>query len=65
MKARFTSTAEVELQKAIEFYEAAENGLGAAFLAEVEATVERVLRYPHAWTAMSPRTRRCRTSRFP
>jgi hypothetical protein len=62
---RFLSTAETELQEAIEFYEAAENGLGARSLAEVEAAVERVIRHPQAWAPVSPRTRRCRTSRFP
>jgi hypothetical protein len=42
VKSRFISTAERELQEAIEFYEAAENGLGARFLDEVEAVVARI-----------------------
>ena len=65
MKARFTSAAETELLVAVKFYEEAENGLGARFLDEVEATVERILAHPEAWARMSPRTRRCRTHRFP
>ena len=65
MNARFTSCAEAELQEAIAFYEAAENGLGARFLDEVEAVVARIVAHPAAWTPMSPRTRRCRTHRFP
>lgn len=65
MKARFTSAAERELQEAVEFYEAVENGLGARFLDEVEAAVSRVIAHPMAWAPMSARTRRCRTSRFP
>ena len=65
MNARFTSSAEAELQEAIAFYEAAENGLGGRFLNEVEAVVTRILAHPTAWTPMSPRTRRCRTHRFP
>ena len=65
MNARFTSSAEAELQEAIAFYEAAENGLGSRFLDEVEAVVTRILAHPTAWTPMSPRTRRCRTHRFP
>jgi hypothetical protein len=36
MNARFTSSAESELQEAVAFYEAAENSLGARFLNEVE-----------------------------
>jgi toxin ParE1/3/4 len=65
VNARFTSVAERELQEALEFYEAAENGLGARFLDEVEAAAARITTHPEAWTRMSPRTRRCRTSRFP
>jgi len=65
VKVRFTSSAEAELQEAIAFYEAAENGLGARLLDEVEALVARILAHPEAWTPMSPRTRRCRTHRFP
>ena len=65
MNARLTSSAEAELQEAIAFYEAAENGLGARFLDEVEAVVARIVAHPAAWTPMSPRTRRCRTHRFP
>jgi len=65
MSVRFLSTAEAELQAAIEFYEGAENGLGAQFLDEVEAAVERIEVHPLAWAPMSPRTRRCRTNRFP
>ena len=65
MKARFLSTAELELKVAMEFYEAAREGLGAEFLAEIEAAVNLIEAHPLAWTALSPRTRRCRVSRFP
>ena len=65
MKARFNSAAERELQEALEFYEAVKNGLGARFLDEVEAATARIVAHPEAWTRMSPRTRRCRTRRFP
>jgi len=33
VKARFVSTAELELKEAMEFYESAREGLGAEFLA--------------------------------
>jgi toxin ParE1/3/4 len=65
VKARFTSTAEIELREAMEFYEATQNGLGARFLEEVEAAVKLIEAHPLAWSPMSPRTRRCRTNRFP
>jgi len=62
---RFTSAALKELRQAIFYYEQRENGLGAAFLDEVEATLNRVLHHPTAWHPLSQRTRRCRTHRFP
>ncbi len=43
MKVRLTSVAEGELKEAVEFYEAAENGLGTQFLVEVESAVERII----------------------
>ena len=62
---RFTSSALTELTQAILYYEQRENGLGATFLNEIEATLDRVLQNPAAWHQLSPRTRRCRTHRFP
>jgi len=64
-KYRFTSAALTELRQATLYYEERENGLGAVFLDEVDATVERILRNPRAWHPLSSRTRRCRTHRFP
>ena len=65
MKVRFVSPAERELREAVEFYESAQAGLGANFLAEVEAVTRLMESHPLAWTPMSPRTRRCRLHRFP
>ena len=48
MKARFASTAERELKEAMEFYESARQGLGAEFLAEVEATIHLIQSFPLA-----------------
>jgi plasmid stabilization system protein ParE len=62
---RFTSAALTELRQATLYYEQRENGLGAAFLDEVEATVARILQHPAAWHQLSARTSRCRTHRFP
>ncbi len=62
---RFTSSALTELRQATLYYEQRENGLGAAFLNEIEATLNRILKYPGAWHQLSSRTRRCRTHRFP
>jgi hypothetical protein len=65
MRVRFTSTAEMELKVAMEFYQSAREGLGAEFLAEVQAATNLVESFPLAWSPLSPRTRRCRTHRFP
>ena len=65
MKVRFASTAELELKAAIEFYRSAREGLGAEFLLEVEAATKLIESFPLAWSPLSPRTRRCRTHRFP
>jgi len=65
VRVRFTSTSEAELKAAMEFYQSAQTGLGAEFLAEVEATTNLIESFPLAWSPLSPRTRRCRTHRFP
>lgn len=65
MKVRFVSVAETELREAMEFYETARAGLVAEPLAEVEAATHLIEAHPLAWQPMSPRTRRCRTHRFP
>jgi plasmid stabilization system protein ParE len=62
---RFTSAALTELKRAALYYEQRENGLGTAFLDEIEATLNRILHHPAAWHQLSQRTRRCRTHRFP
>jgi plasmid stabilization system protein ParE len=64
-KYRFTSAALFELAEATLHYEQKENGLGVTFLDEVDAALERILRFPQAWHPLSSRTRRCRTHRFP
>ena len=64
-KYRFTSAALSELREAVLYYEQKERGLGARFLDEIDAAVDRILRFPRAWHPMSARSRRCRTHRFP
>jgi plasmid stabilization system protein ParE len=43
---RFTSAALTELKQATLYYEERENGLGTAFLDEVDATINRILQHP-------------------
>jgi hypothetical protein len=65
MQYRFTSAALTVLTQATLYYEQRENGLGTAFLDEVDATLSRILQHPTAWHQLSQRIRRCRTHRFP
>jgi len=64
-KYRFTSAALSELREATLYYEQQEKGLGVKFLDEIDATIDRMLRFPRAWHPVSARSRRCRTHRFP
>ena len=64
-KYRLTSAALSELREATLYYEREEPGLGRRFLDEVDDTIDRIVLFPRAWHPVSPRTRRCRTHRFP
>ena len=65
MKVEFLGPAREELVEATAYYNNESEGLGYRFAAEVRRTVSRIRRHPHAWTPLSERTRRCRTSGFP
>ncbi len=65
MKFYFHPDADEEFDKAIEYYESCQPGLGLEFAEEVYATISRILKYPDAWSQMSKNTRRCLTNRFP
>ena len=65
MRFYFHPEAEAELDKAVEYYEQRQQGLGLEFVEEVYATITRIIQYPNAWSALSKNSRRCLVSRFP
>jgi hypothetical protein len=62
---RFLEIAEIELDHAVQWYEAQAPGLGQTFLIEVLSAVDRIERFPAAWHPMGEGIRRCRLTRFP
>lgn len=65
MKFVFHPEAEAEFFDAIEYYEAAETGLGQDFSLEVLNALENICEHPLAWPALVDDVRRCLTNRFP
>ena len=65
MTFRFLTPALVELREAAEYYDERVSGLGADFLDEVEAAIERMLLFPEAWGKLGNEYRRCHLRRFP
>ena len=61
----FHQLAESEFDKAVDFYEDCQRGLGLEFAQEVYATIALIVRFPDAWSPMSKNTRRCLVNRFP
>jgi len=62
---RFLRVAQAELGEAVRHYESQSPGLGADFLLEVTAALDRVIEFPAAWQSVDTELRRCRVGRFP
>jgi len=65
MSYRFLSPALLEVSQAAEFYEERVAGLGADFLDEVDAAIDRILQFSEAWGRLGRNYRRCSLRRFP
>lgn len=65
MTCSFHAEAAREFEKAIEYYEVREAGLGFDFASEVRGAIQRIVDYPEAWGELQPGVRRCLVRRFP
>ena len=65
MNYSFHPQAKQELVGAINYYNECGSGLGYIFMEEVQASIDRIIRHPKAWSKLSKNTRRCLTRRFP
>ncbi len=65
MVVEFLVPAQAEFDEAIDYYRSQRPELGSQFSEEVKRTIERILRYPEAWSPISKRTRRCLMRKFP
>jgi toxin ParE2 len=65
MKVTYLDAAEAEFKETIQYYNNQRKGLGFEFSDEVKQAIERIKNYPHAWTPLSKRIRRCLIHRFP
>lgn len=65
MSFSFHPESEEEFNKAIEYYEDIEPGLGYDFALEVYSTIQRSIKFPKAWTVLEGEIRRSLVRRFP
>src|SRR5690349_13961029 len=65
MKFRLLPPAKQELRDAAKYYEDRVPNLGFDFIAEIRATITRIILHPEAWHPLGGEIRRCRTHRFP
>ncbi len=61
----FLPEARIEFLNAVDYYESCSEGLGLEFSNDINATIQRIISYPYAWSEFSKNTRRCLTKRFP
>ena len=61
----YDPTAKFEIREAAAYYEECQEGLGKAFLQNVEASAQRLAADPLRWRKLDGRFRRCLVRRFP
>jgi hypothetical protein len=53
MKFYFHEDAKLEFDKAIEYYEGCQTGLGLEYAQEIYAAIKRIIQFPEAWPPFS------------
>jgi hypothetical protein len=53
IRVEFLGVAEAEFLDAVDYYNGQSEGLGFEFALEVKETIQRIVLYPQAWTALS------------
>lgn len=61
----YAPEAKAEIKEATQYYEGCREGLGQAFLLEIESTIKRISQSPLMWRKISGQFRRCLIKRFP
>jgi plasmid stabilization system protein ParE len=65
MTAIILDDAEDDLERAFDYYQHEQTGLGVEFVDEFRRGLERILQHPHAWQPLDDIYRRYRLHRFP
>jgi len=65
MNYSFHPQAQVEFERAIEYYETCQKGLGYDFAIEIHNTIQNVINFPDTWPVLRLSIRRCLVRRFP
>jgi len=65
MRLAFHPEALTEYSEATLYYEERQAGLGADFVADIEATIERIIESPTRWRILEEDVRRCLVHVFP
>jgi plasmid stabilization system protein ParE len=64
VRVRFLRFAQAELREAVRYYELVSPSLGADFLVEITAALNRIVEFPAAWPKVDQELRRYRVGRF-
>ncbi len=65
MRVVFSELAKQEFDDAVSFYETKHYGLGKQFKEEVKKAINRIVKYPKAWSVEQADVRKCLLHRFP